>query len=650
MSAGALLVGQHPVALGRRIGQGGEGEVYLLEGDPRHAVKLYREPVPREREHKVLAMIRAGLAERAPQVAFPLSVARLADGRFAGFMMRLVPDHLPLHELYSPAARRQHFPHADYRFIVRASQNIARAAAQVHALSCVIGDVNHSSILISRQATVALIDADSFQLSDDQGGLFRCTVGVAEYTPPELQGMALSGLTRTATHDAFGLAVVIFQLLFMGRHPFIGRVSRGDVPELGSAIQALRFAYTGRRNVGMEPPPGAPVLKDFPPFIGAAFEAAFGPAGRDSRPDAASWVAHLQGLEQGLVQCRRNALHWYPDSAPACLWCAMERVVATTLFPPCIPAAEAPVAAFDPGAGGFNLASVWGQIEGFVVAEHLDRLELQPRVTPLALRPARALRQARLRSWGKRLCGLAAGVLCVLQPQYLPLWVIFACGLLLLPRAPKRLGLLDAYRQAQRTLNVALRGWRSRVGVSDILHLLGDLRQARLEYAGLAGEERRQQEAYEQQRRSRKRHAFLEACQISHATIRGIGPHMKATLAAYGIETAAAIERARLLAVPGFGPVNSEGLLDWRRECEKRFVYDPKPNEQDRGELARISAEIQARAGLLRRTLLAGRANLEGLLKRTQALAAVSDPEIDRLRAQLAQARVNLEYMGGRVP
>jgi DNA-binding helix-hairpin-helix protein with protein kinase domain len=26
--------------------------------------------------------------------------------------------------------------------------------------------------------------------------------------------------------------------------------------------------------------------------------------------------------------------------------------------------------------------------------------------------------------------------------------------------------------------------------------------------------------------------------------------------------------------VPGFGPVNSEKLLDWRRSCESRFVFD----------------------------------------------------------------------------
>jgi hypothetical protein len=48
-------------------------------------------------------MILAGLA--AP---FQLSPARLSDSRFAGFVMRRVPDRQPVHELYFPMARWLH--------------------------------------------------------------------------------------------------------------------------------------------------------------------------------------------------------------------------------------------------------------------------------------------------------------------------------------------------------------------------------------------------------------------------------------------------------------------------------------------------------------------------------------------------------------
>ena len=65
--------------------------------------------------------------------------------------------------------------------------NIARVFAHIHDTGCVIGDINQRSILVSPTATVAFIDADSFQICDGPQR-YLCVVGVPEYTPPELQG------------------------------------------------------------------------------------------------------------------------------------------------------------------------------------------------------------------------------------------------------------------------------------------------------------------------------------------------------------------------------------------------------------------------------------------------------------------------------
>src|SRR5260221_336565 len=78
---------------------------------------------------------------------------------------------------------------------------------------------------ISQQALVRLVDCDSFQVIAN-GKAFLCEGYVDEYLSPELQGLSLSGLTRTENHDRFGLAVLIYQLLFVGRHPYQGNDSR----------------------------------------------------------------------------------------------------------------------------------------------------------------------------------------------------------------------------------------------------------------------------------------------------------------------------------------------------------------------------------------------------------------------------------------
>ena len=155
--------------------------------------------------------------------------------------------------------------------MLRTALNIACGLASVHATGCVVGDINHSGILISNNALATLIDCDSFQIQVG-GKAFLCKVGVPDFTPPELQGKRLDQFIRTPNHDAFGLAIVLFNLLFMGRHPFAGRfLGRGDIP-LEMAIAQYRFAYSARNETQTEPPPNVPLLSDVPQAVAHALK------------------------------------------------------------------------------------------------------------------------------------------------------------------------------------------------------------------------------------------------------------------------------------------------------------------------------------------------------------------------------------------
>ena len=108
-----------------------------------------------------------------------------------GFLMPRIVDARPLYELYSPRARVQHFPSADFRFLVHAAANVARLFAAVHKAGFIAGDVNHSNVLVRSNATVAAVDCDSFQVGD--GSRFPCLVGTELFVPPELLGATLRG-------------------------------------------------------------------------------------------------------------------------------------------------------------------------------------------------------------------------------------------------------------------------------------------------------------------------------------------------------------------------------------------------------------------------------------------------------------------------
>ena len=157
-----VVVGSEPVAVGRLIGKGGEGKVFALMGHSGAAVKIYNSRLQVEREEKVRAMVHGGFAAQTNLVAYPKEVVSDTRGNFFGFMMQLVSGYRQVHELYTPKSRQRLFPKADYRFILRAALNVARAVGKVHETGCVIGDLNHSGVLVAEDARIALIDADSF--------------------------------------------------------------------------------------------------------------------------------------------------------------------------------------------------------------------------------------------------------------------------------------------------------------------------------------------------------------------------------------------------------------------------------------------------------------------------------------------------------
>ncbi len=192
-------IGGKTYRLGKRIGGGGEGDVFLVENLPDQAVKSSKERLRVSREPKVRAMIGGSLAVSTNLVAFPFEITTDLTGGFGGFAMRLVKSFWPMHEFYRPKSRKLQYPKADYRHLVHVAFNLARAVEK-YETGCVIGDFNHSGVIISQDAVVALIDADSFR-STINGRSYPCVVGVPDCTPPELQGRDLKTITRTKAQD-----------------------------------------------------------------------------------------------------------------------------------------------------------------------------------------------------------------------------------------------------------------------------------------------------------------------------------------------------------------------------------------------------------------------------------------------------------------
>ncbi len=351
----------NPIRLGPQLGKGGEGTVYEVAGVPDLVAKVYHTPPNPRTSAKLQAMVALARPELTKVAAWPTALLHKGQGGdVAGLLMPKVRGFSEAHALYSPAHRKTAFPQADWRFLTVAAHNCAAAFANLHEAGVVVGDVNQSNVLISTTAEVVLIDCDSFQIQHG-GEVYPCEVGVALFTPPELQGQALRGVARTSNHDRFGLAVMLFHLLFLGRHPFAGRYSgAGDMP-LEKAIAEFRFAYGQSSHAYlMQPPLHSLPLVALPDAVGQLFDRAFGQDSTrpDARPTALEWGHALAGLAKELKPCPAQAGHVHARHLMECPWCALMRGGGPNFF-----ISVVAQVAVNVGGQVFHLAAVWTRIE-----------------------------------------------------------------------------------------------------------------------------------------------------------------------------------------------------------------------------------------------------------------------------------------------
>lgn len=352
------------------LGAGGEARVYAVTPGDHYAAKIYHRPT--EAQARKLMVMRANppddpmSAQAHISIAWPIDLLRkmYGDQQFAGFLMPRVAGMRPLFNVYNPVTRRQECPLFNYLYLHRAARNVASAISALHNRGYVIGDVNESNILVSDTALVTLVDTDSFQVRDTQNGLvYRCPVGKPEFTPPELQGKNFRQVDRSQESDRFGLAVLIFQLLMEGTHPFSGiyqgeddpppyetrirnghytygsyglnRLNRSNVSGSHGATDSIgsgeSHSTEGAKSCPYKPMPFAPLIDLLHPTLRELFSRCFedGHTHPELRPDASTWVGALMQAEAALITCPVNTQHRYGEHLGShCPWCMRKEQLA----------------------------------------------------------------------------------------------------------------------------------------------------------------------------------------------------------------------------------------------------------------------------------------------------------------------------------
>ncbi len=582
------------LTLGNLIARGGEGAVHHVVEAPELVAKIYLRGKAGERREKVEAMVSARLHMNSSFVAFPIDTLKSQRGEFLGFTMRKVNGFKSVHDLYGPASRKTEFPTADTKFLVRAALNLASAIASVHATGCVIGDINHSGVLVSDKALVTLIDSDSFQFRSNSQ-VYRCLVGVPEYTPPELQGVSLDRTDRMPNHDNFGLAVLLFQLLFLGRHPFAGRFrGKGDM-DIRKAIGEGRFAYSDRRaETMMEPPPYVPMLEDYGKELSRAFEKAFHLHSRhtNGRPLASEWVKLLTDVQASLKTCSSDRAHSFSGSLSSCPWCTIEQSMGRSLF----------VAQYSPTAPVMDIGRLLNAVRG--VPAPPTPPEPEKLVGPLLSLTVSAEGQ---KARSARTVTVLAGAAAIAIGLYLMTAVQGFWGAALMAGAGfMTLRSMDLEPMFTAELAIAKsewdtqrKDWMARAGSAKFDTSRTHYLRLASAHAELPAQEQTKLKALEQKKRQLQMQKHMESHLIERAKIPRVGAGRKATLASFGFEDAWDVMQRQITNVPGFGPSLAAELTTWARSVERKFVFnnsvptDPQAIQQIKVEIGRKRAELE---------------------------------------------------------
>jgi len=599
------------IPLGRRLGSGGEGDVYEAPINGAALVaKIYHNPVNPEKQEKLMGMFRTSNDRLHGISAWPLDTLHNINGSVIGFLMQKMTGYRAIHELYGPAHRKQEFPNADWAFLIQAARNVAAAFSTMHSYSYVIGDVNQGNIFVAQNATIKLIDCDSFQIPIN-GRCHLCEGGVGHFTPPELQGVRFRDVIRTENHDNFGLAVICFHLLFMGQHPFAGRYQgQGEMP-IERAISEFRFAFGINANYRkMEPPPNSLPFTSVSQHVVLLFERAFSEHGslHNCRPRAIEWVYVLDELRNQLRTCGYNPAHKYINGLPRCPWCDLD----PDFFPHPDP---------DPPKQSI-LTELWERILGIsspgeALPINLWSFVVVPKPLPQEVIKARS------------------GIFKSIKSFF------FGESEVLSRERKKR---QNAFDEAQNIWEYAKKKWEKEAGEISFKTKIQELEKLRSEYERLLSEYTIEKKKLYDNRRVLALENFLGTFFIDNETIPNIGPGRKAMLASFGIETAADIELNRIIAIRGFGFALTNTLIAWRNRKERQFIFNPA-KDIDPADMARLNQKYRPSKIRIERALLSGPEQLAQIKSEILRKRQTLHPEVSNATKTFAQAKADLSLL-----
>ena len=302
--------------LWKKIGAGGQGEVWLAEGG-RRIVKLLHPRSDAETLRRQFAFVRrldlAGL-----HVARPIAVLKPPH---VGYVAEFLGDMVSIKALMeAPGSEllRWHIDSGGLRRRLRLLAHAGDALLGLHGRGVVYADVSHNNVFVSGPTHAFeawLIDLDNLSHESDPRR--------ATYTPGYGAPEVVAGSAGcTSLSDAWAFAVLVWHTLTL-THPFIGDLVSDGEAELEEEAFAGRLPWVGhstddRNRCSTGLPADLVLAGKLMDLARKTFEE--GVSDRKRRTSVSDWVDRLHAAADQTVACPECSGTYFVTEA-TCPWC-----------------------------------------------------------------------------------------------------------------------------------------------------------------------------------------------------------------------------------------------------------------------------------------------------------------------------------------
>ncbi len=309
------------IRLGEEIGEGGEAKVFHLDPlTPRqrqlanqYVAKIYEQSsvygegeLDPTAKLSLLGSISHAKKKLLKGFFFPKYLICNEKGRCVGFLMPFCHGY-SLAELFicfqnqREAIRPLIQPflrNIDRRWtrveLVTLALDILEKLDSLHQAGILMSDVNTSNILVNENLKSFFIDVDSYQV-----GNYPCPMYHREYASPRMMAKGCpQGELLNINDENYSIAVLLFQILFVGQHPY----ARNGKGSLEQSIMERDFAYPLTYDLTKDIPGGGPwqnIWFSLPHEIKKAFYNVFAKGG--NYPKTRKWIRLLKDYKKALV-------------------------------------------------------------------------------------------------------------------------------------------------------------------------------------------------------------------------------------------------------------------------------------------------------------------------------------------------------------